>query len=129
MLSLMFPGGALSELLYANDLVLMSETIKGDKNKFLKWKEAYASKGLKINLGKTKVRVNGGITKDNMFKSKVDPCEVCSLRVKAYLVLCGKWVHGRCARVKRGTPKLLRNVTCRKCYGNIGGSGVRRKVM
>ena len=49
------PENALSELLYANYLVLMSETIKGVGNKFLKWKEAYVSKGLKINLGKTKV--------------------------------------------------------------------------
>ena len=28
----------LSELLYADDLVLMSETIEGPKNKFLNWK-------------------------------------------------------------------------------------------
>ena len=47
--------GALSELLYADDLVLMSETIEGLRNKFLKWKEAFESKGLKVNLGKTKV--------------------------------------------------------------------------
>ena len=31
--------GSLSELLYADDLVLMSETIEGLRNKFLKWKE------------------------------------------------------------------------------------------
>ena len=31
--------GAISELLYADDLVLMSETIEGLKDKFLKWKE------------------------------------------------------------------------------------------
>ena len=37
--------GVLSELLYADDLVLMSETIKGLRNKFLKWKEAFESKG------------------------------------------------------------------------------------
>ena len=30
--------GALCELLYANDLVLMSETIEGLRNKFLGWK-------------------------------------------------------------------------------------------
>ena len=34
---------AKSELLYANDLVLMSETIEGLGNKFLKWKEAFES--------------------------------------------------------------------------------------
>ena len=56
--------GALSELLYADVLVLMSETIEGLWNKFLKWKEAFESKGLKVNLGKTKVMVCDGITKD-----------------------------------------------------------------
>ena len=63
--------------------MLMTETIKGLRNKFIKWKEAFESKGLKVNLGKTKVMVCGGITKDGMSKSKVDPCWVCSLRVKA----------------------------------------------
>ena len=37
--------GALSESLHADDLVLMSETIKGLRNMFLKWKEAIESKG------------------------------------------------------------------------------------
>ena len=46
-------AGALSELLYAYDLVLMSETIMGLMNKFLKCKEACGSKGLKDNIGKT----------------------------------------------------------------------------
>ena len=73
--------GALSELLYADDLVLMREIIKGLRNKFLKWKEALESKGLKINLGKTKVMVSGSITKCGMSKGKVDPCGVYSLRV------------------------------------------------
>ena len=44
--------GALSELLYADDLVLMSETIEGLRNKFQKWKEAFESKGLKLTLGR-----------------------------------------------------------------------------
>ena len=49
--------GALRELLYADDLVLMSETIEGLRNKFLKWKEAFEIKCLKVNLGKFKVMV------------------------------------------------------------------------
>ena len=84
--------GALSELLYADDLVLMSETIKGLRNKFLKWKEAFERKGFKVNLEKTKVTVSGGITKDGMSKSKVDPCGVCILRVKANsVIVCAVW--------------------------------------
>ena len=53
--------GAQSELLYADDLVLMSETIDGNRDKFIKWKEAFESKRLKDNLGKTKV-ISSGIS-------------------------------------------------------------------
>ena len=53
--------------------------------------------------------VSGDIKKDGMSKSKVDPCGFCSLRIKDNTVLylqCGKWIHGRCAGVKRVTAKL-----------------------
>ena len=99
----------LGELLYADDQVLMSVTIEGHRNKFLKLKEAFESKGLKVNLGKSKVMVCGGITPGGISKSVVDSCGVCSLRVKANSVLClqcGKWIHGRCAGVKMVTPKI-----------------------
>ena len=33
--------GVLSELLYADNLVLMSETIEGLRDKFSKWKEVF----------------------------------------------------------------------------------------
>ena len=109
-------------MLYADDLVVMRETIEGLMNKILKWKETFESKGMKVNLRKTKAMVSGDITKDDMSKSKVDPCGVCSLTAKANSVLCvqcGKRNHGRCARVKRVNPKFSRNSTCRKCEGNI----------
>ena len=67
--------------------------------------------------------VSSSITKHGMSKSNVDPCGVGSLRAKANTVLClqcGKWIHGRCAAVKRVTPKCSRNSTCTKCEGNIG---------
>ena len=96
-------------MLYVDNLLLVSVTIKELMNKFLKWKEAFESKGLKVNLGKTKVTVCGSITKDGLSKGKVDPYGVCRLRVKANSVLClqcRKWIHGRCARVKRLTPNF-----------------------
>ena len=101
--------GMLSGLLSADVLVLLSETIERLRNKFLKWEEVIESKDLKVNIGKTTVIVCGDITKDGMSKSKVDPCGVCSLWLKANSVLClqcGKWIHGRCAGVKRVTPKF-----------------------
>ena len=42
------------EMLYANDLVLTGESMEGLRKRFWKWKEAFESKGLKVNLGKTK---------------------------------------------------------------------------
>ena len=47
MLTLNLLEGALSESLYADDLVLMSETMEELRNKFINWKEAFESKGLK----------------------------------------------------------------------------------
>ena len=60
--------GALNELLYADHLVLMSETIEGLRYKFLKCKEAFGSKGLKDNLGKNQCSIKLN------YKGKVDPC-------------------------------------------------------
>ena len=96
----------LRELLYADDLVLISETIEGLWNEFIKWKEAVDSKGLKVNPGKTKVMVSGGITKDDLHKSTFDPCEDCSLRAKSNSVLCiqcNKLIYHRCTGVERVT--------------------------
>ena len=45
MLSQNLPEGTICELLYADDLVLMSETIEGLRNKSIKLKEAIESKG------------------------------------------------------------------------------------
>ena len=67
--------------------------------------------------------VIGGITKDGLSRSKVDSCRIYSLREKINLILCvqcGKWIHSICAGVKRMTPKSSRNITSRKCDGNIG---------
>ena len=74
--------GVLSELLYADDIVLTSETMKGLRDKFLKWKEVFEGRGLKGNFGKTNIMVSSGITKDGLSTSK-DIWGVCSLRVKA----------------------------------------------
>ena len=90
---------------------LISETIEGLRDEFLKWKEAIESKGLKVNNWKTKAMVSIRITKDGLSKSELDQCGICSLRVKANSTLrqqCGRCIHGRCihgrhAGVKRVT--------------------------
>ena len=47
-----------------------SETTQGLREKFWKWKEAFESKGLKVELGKTKVVVRGA--EGEVSISKVD---------------------------------------------------------
>ena len=61
-------AGVLSDLLYADDLVLMSETIEGLGNKLRKWKETHESKNLKVNLRKAEVIVTSGIENCNFSK-------------------------------------------------------------
>ena len=63
--------------------------------------------------------VSGDITKNGMSNSNVDPCGVCCLKIVLCLQ-CGKWFHGRCAGVKRVTPKFSGSFTCIKCKGNTG---------
>ena len=85
-----------NELIYADDLILMSETMEDLKKRFWNWKDALESKGLKVNTRKTKVMVSK--SEGKLFKSKIDPCGVCGRRVMANSVLCTKcenWVHGR----------------------------------
>ena len=60
-----------------------------------------------MNLGKTKVVVSG--TEGEVSLSKVDPCDICGKRITANSVLCvkcWKWIHGRCAKVKRVAPEV-----------------------
>ena len=108
--------GALYELLYADDLVLMAETIKELEAQFIRWKAAFEGEGLKVNLGKTKVMESsgGGV----VFLAKSDPCGVCGKRAKVNYVRCKTYkrgIHAWCARVKRVSRRMNRNFECRVC--------------
>ena len=54
-LSRAFREGLPMELFYAEDLVLMAETLELLKVKILKWKIGMEEKGLRVNMGKTKI--------------------------------------------------------------------------
>jgi hypothetical protein len=63
-------------------------------------------------------------TEGEVSKSKVDPCGMCGKRVMTNSVLCtncNKWIHARCAKVKRVTPKLARDFICGRCERGDGG--------
>ena len=104
-------NGLMSEMLYTDDLIWTTETMERLREKFWKWKEVFESQGLKVNLGKTKVVVSGAEIEVSV--SKVDPygifCEKQVMENSVLCVKCGKWIHGRCAKVKKVTPRLGRN--------------------
>ena len=87
------------ELLYADDLVLMAESVEDLKEKVLRWKDCMEVKGLKVNIGKTKVMVSGKNC-GAIEKMGTLSCTVCE-RVGNNLVRCtgcSGWVHKRCIR-------------------------------
>ena len=45
-------AGLLNEILYADDLVLRSESLENFMEKFQRWRSALKGKGLKVNVGK-----------------------------------------------------------------------------
>ena len=102
--------GLISEILHADDLVLMSVNIQNLKEKFLKWKKAFESKGLKVNLKKTNAMVSS--SKDEV-QGKVDPYDKHNKRVMENFVMCtkcSKWVYGRCAKMMRVNSTLAKGL-------------------
>ena len=57
-LSIEFRTGCPWELLYADDLVLIAETMEELVGKFEKWKTDLEDKGLRVNAAKTKVMIS-----------------------------------------------------------------------
>jgi len=65
--------GLMNEILYADDLVLISESLEELQEKFRKWK-AFENKRMKVNLAKTKMMVSG--SEGERLNSKIDPCGI-----------------------------------------------------
>ena len=78
--------------------MLMSENFEDLWERFQRWRGASESKGMKVNIRKTKMMVSDA--KGEIVCSKVDPCGICGKRVMSNAVLCTvckKWMHARYA--------------------------------
>ena len=49
--------GWMKQILYVDDLVLMGKTMEEMRENFDEWREAFESKGIRVNLGKTKLMI------------------------------------------------------------------------
>ena len=119
-LSQNFRVGLPWELLYADDLVLMAETEEKLLRKLRQWKDGFEAKGLKVNVGKTKVMRNVDGTGSLKDAGKY-PCSVCRKGVGRNSILCSRcklWVHKRCSGMK-GQLKDASSFECIKCKNAV----------
>ena len=95
----------------------MAETMEELDLQFNSWNSAFERKGLKVNLKKTKI-LECGVGKGVTVQSKIDPCGVCGKRAKTNCIrckTCQKWIHARCAKVRRVTESMYGTFECCVC--------------
>ena len=108
--------GLMHEILYADDLVITSDSMEDLREKFGKWKDSLESKGMKINIGKTKLMVSG--MEGELTRSKIDPCGICGRRVMANSMQCTdcrNWIHARCSKMKKVSTTIAQGFICSRC--------------
>ena len=67
-----FRSGVPWEDLYADDLVIIIESLEEHVRRLLTWKEAMEKKGLRVYAGKTKIMICGMELDSGQF-----PCAIC----------------------------------------------------
>ena len=75
-LSKEFRMGCPWELLYADDLVIISESLEELLERLNRWKTGMEAKGLRVNMGKTKVMISAP-NLHTLKDSGKYPCAVC----------------------------------------------------
>lgn len=113
-----FRTGCPWELLYADDLVAVADSLEKLLEKVETWKTGMEEKGLRVNMGKTKILVSGSQL-DLLKKTGKDSCAVCLTGTGCNAILCGGcslWVHKKCSGVK-GLLRPDPEFRCARCLG------------
>src|SRR5437867_6817049 len=133
-----FKKGLPWELLYADDLVLLAESRLELEERLTEWMARLKEKGLRVNIGKTKV-MNCKVGVGKVENSGKYPCGVCREGVGDNAIRCTsckKWIDKICSRVVGRLAKVAKvakvgDFKCRNCSG--GGmkvvDGVRQFVL
>ena len=113
-----FKKGLPWELLYADDLVLLAESRVELERRLMEWISRLKEKGLRVNIGKTKV-MNCKVGVGQVENSGKFPCGICRKGVgvnSICCISCKKWIHKRCSGVV-GSLEKMGDFTCRNCIG------------
>ena len=115
-LSRQFRTGVPWELLYADDLAVMADSLEECIARLKVWKEGMERKGLRVNMKKTKLMVSRpGL--DLLCDSGAFPCAVCRSGVGVNSIQCSQcmyWVHKKCSGV-RGRLAEDPDYACPRC--------------
>ena len=117
-LSREFRTGTPWELLYADDLVIIADSLEECLAKLLVWKREMEAKGLRVNMKKTKFMVSGA-GMDVLKDSGKFPCAVCRKGCRSSCIACSQcklWVHKKCSGIK-GRLIADPGYVCRRCKG------------
>ena len=106
------------ELLYADDLVIIAETIAELTQKLEVWRVNLENKGLRVNMKKTKIMF-AGVNMDKLINTGLWPCGVCRSGVGRNSIFCSgckHWVHKKCSSI-RDRLVVDDNFQCDRCRG------------
>ena len=87
------------ELLYADDLVVITETEEDLIKRLNEWKDFVEKRGMRVNMNKTKI---SGERQKVMQKAVRWPCGVCGRVVgnnSIQCTSCQKWIHRKCSGI------------------------------
>ena len=116
-LSREFRSGVPWQDLYADDLVIIAESLEECIRRLLTWKEAMEKKRLRENAGNTKIMICGtGL--DLLQSSGEFLCAVCRTGEGSKSIFCNgceHWVHKKCSGLKR--LKQDPDYRCTRCQG------------
>ena len=92
----------------------MNESIENLRAKFLKWKEAFKSKGLKADLKKAKMMVSG-------FESAklIHELRVARMTNSVMCTKHGTWMQVTCAKTKKVTATPVKDFVYKPCVKKI----------
>ena len=112
------------ELMYADDLAVIAETEEELIKRLNDWKVNMESKGMRVNMNKTKVMISGERQKVRQ-KAVRWPCGVCSKGVGNSSLQwgCQKWVHKKCSGIKGSMSKMAKSFICRSCLNPVTSAG------
>ena len=124
-------SGLLSELLYADDLVRMAPTMEQFGRRVTEWRASLLEKGLKVNVGKSKLMV-GSCGGNIIVNSGKWPCGVYVKGVQANSVqctVCKRSIHRPCSGVRVDLSRVADGFRCRRCDGTIHEADLAEDLM